>query len=184
MSVKIGMHQPYVLPYRGYFDLIKAVDKFVIYDDAKWMKESWINRNYFPELFTFRMKKHSDYNKINDCYFFNIEEDKKMFKRKFPKLKVDKYFNALHQELNIAENCARVLRMVCDTLGIITPFYYSSDVPHGKFSDGIIDIVKVLGGDTYINAPGGKILYNQEMFGDIKLEFIETTTAPSILCEL
>ena len=181
---RVAVMQPYLFPYYGFFQLIASVDKFVIYDDAKWMKQSWINRNYFPELFTFRMKKHSDYAKINECYFHDIEEDKKMFKRKFPKLKVDKYFNALHQELNIAENCTRVLRMVCDTLGIITPFYYSSDIPHGKFSDGIIDIVKALGGDTYINAPGGKSLYTQEMFGDIKLEFIETKISPSILCEL
>lgn len=182
--MKIGCHQPYLFPYSGYFKLIKSVDKFVIYDDAKWMQQSWINRNYFPGLFTFRMKKHSDYAKIKDCFFFDIEADKKEFKRIFPKLKVDKYFNALHQELNVADNCARTLRMICDTLGINTPFYYSSDIPHRNFSDGIVDMVKALGGDTYINAPGGKQLYTQEMFGDIKLEFIETTTAPSILTEL
>jgi hypothetical protein len=45
-------------------------------------------------------------------------------------------------------------------------------------------MVKYLGGDTYVNLPGGKKLYNQSMFGDIKLEFIETTPAPSILCEI
>ena len=182
--MRIGIMQPYLFPYKGYFDLIRSVDKFVIYDDAKWMKQSWINRNYFPELFTFRMKKHSDYAKIKDCYFLDIEDDKTHFKGCFPKLKVDKYFNALHQRLNVADNCTRTLRMVCDTLGINTPFYYSSDIPHRRFSDGIVDMVKTLGGDTYINAPGGKQLYTQEMFGDIKLEFIETTTAPSILCEL
>src|SRR3990167_9933746 len=77
MSVKIACHQPYLFPYFGYFKLIKSVDKFVIYDDAKWMKQSWINRNYFPELFTFRVKNHSDYAKINECYFFEIEEDNK-----------------------------------------------------------------------------------------------------------
>lgn len=182
--MRIGCNQPYFFPYPGYFDLIKAVDKFIIYDDAKWMKQSWINRNYFPNLFTFRIKKHSDYAKINECYFLNLEEDKKNFKKKFPSLKVDKYFNAMHQELNVAENCSRSLRMVCDTLKINTPFYYSSDIPHEKFADGVVDMVTALGGDTYINLPGGKSLYTQEMFGNIKLEFIETTISPSILCEL
>lgn len=182
--MKIACHQPYLFPYRGYFDLIASVDKFVIFDDAKWMKGSWINRNYFPELFTFRIKKHSDHDPINKCYFYNLEEDKKKFKRKFPKLKVDKYFNALHPHLNVADNCARTLRMTCDTLGINTPFYYSSDIPHRKFSDGVVDMVKALGGDTYVNAPGGKQLYTQDMFGKIKLEFIETKTGPSILCEI
>lgn len=176
--------QPYLFPYRGYFDLIASVDKFVIYDDAKWRKQSWINRNYFPDLFTFRIKKHSDYAPINSCYFLNVEGDKKEFKRKFPNIKVDKFFNALHQELNVAENCSHTLRMVCDALGVRTPFYYSSDIPHGKFADGIVDIVKALGGNVYVNAPGGKTLYAQEMFGDLKLEFIDTKTGPSVLCEL
>jgi hypothetical protein len=181
---KVAIMQPYLFPYKGYLELIKGVDKFVIYDDAQWMKGSWINRNFFPDLFTFRVKKHSNYDPINKCYFFDIEADKKDFKKKFPKLNVDKYFNSLHQELNVAENCTRSLRMVCDTLGINTPFYYSSDIPHGKFAEGVVDMVKALGGDIYINAPGGKSLYTQDMFGDIKLEFIETTVSPSILTEI
>jgi|SRR3990167_236023 len=183
MSVKIACHQPYLFPYFGYFKLIKSVDKFVIYDDAKWMKQSWINRNYFPELFTFRVKNHSDYAKINECYFFEIEEDKKRFKRKFPKLQ-HKYLDLLEQDENIALCISFTIKAICNELGITTPIFFSSDIPHGKFAEGIVDIVKVLGGDTYINAPGGKSLYTQEMFGDIKLEFIETKISPSILCEL
>lgn len=182
--MKIGIMQPYLFPYQGYFNLIAAVDKFVVYDDAQWIKGGWINRNYFPERFTFKVKKHSTYEKINKCYFSDIENDKKRFRLQFPKLKVDKYFNALHQELNVAENCARSLRMACDTLGITTPFYYSSDIPHRKSLDGVVDIVKSLGGNIYINSPGGRQLYNQEMFGDIKLKFTEIETGHSILCEL
>ena len=175
--------QPYIFAYFGYFKLIKSVDKFVIYDDAKWMKQSWINRNYFPDLFTFRVKKHSDYAKINECYFFDVEEDKKIFKRKFPKLPHE-YLNLLEQDENIALCIGFTIKAICNKLGITTPIFFSSDIPHGKFAEGIVDIVKALGGDTYINAPGGKSLYTQKMFGDIKLEFIETTPAPSILCEL
>ncbi len=176
--MKIGINQPYLFPYKGYFDLIKAVDKFVIYDDAKYMKGSWINRNYFPDLFTFRLKKHSDYAKINECYFYDIEEDKKHFPIK------SKYVDLLSQTDNIALNCTKTLRAICDDLKINTPFYFSSDIPHGKFVEGIIDIVRALHGDTYMNLPNGKKLYNQDMFGDIKLEFIETNPGVSILCEL
>lgn len=182
--MRIGCHQPYLFPYRGYFDLIASVDKFIIYDDAQWMKSSYINRNYFPERFTFKVKRHSSFAPINKCYFSCLESDKRDFKRYFPKLKVDRYFNALHPELDIATNCARTLRMVCDTLKIYTPFYFSSDIPHRKFDKGLIDMVKHLGGDTYVNAPGGRQLYTQEMFGKIKLEFVDTKTGPSILCQL
>ena len=37
--------QPYFLPYIGYFQLINSVDKFVLYDDIKYTKKGWINRN-------------------------------------------------------------------------------------------------------------------------------------------
>ena len=37
--------QPYFLPYIGYFQLIAAVDLFVVYDNIKYTKKGWINRN-------------------------------------------------------------------------------------------------------------------------------------------
>ena len=37
--------QPYFFPYIGYFQLINAVDKFIIYDDVNYIKKGWINRN-------------------------------------------------------------------------------------------------------------------------------------------
>lgn len=181
--MKIGINQPYLFAYRGYFDLIASVDKFVIYDDAKYIKGGWVNKNNFPDPFTFRLKKHSDYAKINECYFLNIEEDKKVFKRKFPKIN-PKYIDILRQDLDISANIYNTLCLICEDLGIKIPIYFSSDFKHGRFVDGILDIVKALDGDTYINLPGGKSLYTKEMFGDIKLKFIETKPGPSILCEL
>lgn len=182
MSIKVGMHQPYMFPYRGYFDLIASVDKFVLYDDAKYMKGGWINRNFFPELFTFRLKKHSDYAKINELRFFDIEEDKKEFARKTG-IK-SRFVDMLNGRNGVSYNIFRTVKEICEELGIFTPIYLSSEIPHGTFVEGIIDIVKYLGGDTYINAPGGRALYTQDMFGDIELRFIYTKPGPSILCEL
>lgn len=179
--MRIGIMQPYLFPYKGYFDLIRSVDKFVVADDYKYIKGGWINRNYFPHLFTFRLKKHSDYIKINQCSFYDIEDDKKLFKRS-TRLKADKYLDLMKQEYDLSHNITLTLQEICKTLGIDTPFYFSSQISHSKFVNGILDITKALGGDTYVNLPGGKVLYNQEQFGDIKLEFIETKPEPSILC--
>lgn len=173
--------QPYLFPYRGYFDLIASVDKFVILDDVQYITRGWINRNYFPKLFTFRLVKHSGRAKINECYFYDIKDDKERFKRETG-LNADKYLEPLRQKINLALNITRTLRMICDDLRISIPFYFSSDISHRKFVEGLLDIVKALGGDTYINLPGGRSLYNQEQFGDIKLEFIDTTPGDSILC--
>src|SRR5580692_6031079 len=37
--------QPYFLPYLGYFQLIRAVGRFVLFDDVQYIKGGWINRN-------------------------------------------------------------------------------------------------------------------------------------------
>lgn len=171
--------QPYLFPYKGYFDLIRASDKFVVYDDAQYIKGGWINRNYFPNLFTFRLEKHSNFVKINECYFKDIEADKKEFTRRFNIGK--KYLDLLVQNYNLSYNITLTLMEICHDLGIKTSFYFASDIKHGKSVQGVIDMVKALGGDEYINLPGGKKLYNQDQFGDIKLKFIETTPGPSIL---
>lgn len=60
--MKIEIMQPYLFPYLGYFQLINAVDIFVVYDDVQYIKEGWINRNKIqsnrnPILFTFGVKK-------------------------------------------------------------------------------------------------------------------------------
>jgi WbqC-like protein family len=43
--MKLAIMQPYFLPYIGYFQLMAAADKFVIYDDVQFIKGGWINRN-------------------------------------------------------------------------------------------------------------------------------------------
>lgn len=41
----IAIMQPYFLPYIGYFQLMAAVDKFVVFDDVSFINRGWINRN-------------------------------------------------------------------------------------------------------------------------------------------
>ena len=43
--MKIAVMQPYFIPYIGYWQLINAVNTFVIYDDVNYIKRGWINRN-------------------------------------------------------------------------------------------------------------------------------------------
>ena len=57
--------QPYFMPYIGYFQLISSVDRFVVYDNIKYSKKGWINRNRFllngnDVEFTLPIKKDSD----------------------------------------------------------------------------------------------------------------------------
>lgn len=42
---KIAILQSNYIPWKGYFDMIAAVDEFIIYDDMQYTKRDWRNRN-------------------------------------------------------------------------------------------------------------------------------------------
>lgn len=45
MNKKIAIVQSCYIPWKGYFDIIAAVDEFILYDDMQYTKNDWRNRN-------------------------------------------------------------------------------------------------------------------------------------------
>ena len=43
--MKLGIMQPYLFPYIGYWQLLNTVDTFIIYDNIQFMNNRWFNRN-------------------------------------------------------------------------------------------------------------------------------------------
>ena len=43
--MKLGIMQPYFLPYIGYFSLIHYVDEFIFFDTPQYISHGWVNRN-------------------------------------------------------------------------------------------------------------------------------------------
>jgi len=43
--MKIAIMQSYFFPYLGYWQLVNAVDKFIILDDVSFIKQGFVNRN-------------------------------------------------------------------------------------------------------------------------------------------
>lgn len=75
--MKLGIMQPYFLPYIGYFQLIKAVDKYVVFDDVNYIMRGWINRNNFlvngeKILLTISLKKSSSNRLINQIEIADV----------------------------------------------------------------------------------------------------------------
>lgn len=42
---KVAILQSNYIPWKGYFDMIAAVDEFILYDDVQYTKRDWRNRN-------------------------------------------------------------------------------------------------------------------------------------------
>lgn len=194
--MKIGVMQPYLFPYLGYFQLINAVDIFVIYDDVQYIKNGWINRNRILSnknafLFTFGVKKDSMNKCINQRSYAEdtyLSTRNKFLKTLFYTYQKAPYFNEVNElvvdilnydDLNVSKFNTNSLRKLCDYMNINTRFILSSSLERTKgldAEDAIIEINKILDGHCYINAIGGMKLYSPEKFEEngIKLRFLKT----------
>lgn len=193
--MKVAIMQPYFLPYIGYFQLINAVDKFVIYDNIQFSKKGWINRNRIlvngkDVLVSLPLKKDSDYLNIGGRFIADsFEEDKfKILSRvknayqKAPEFAVVfSLFEKIvkYEEKNLFYFILNSLTILCAYMEIKTEFVISSKVPinHAlKAQEKVIALCDKLKASTYVNAIGGMELYSREDFekGNIKLSFIKS----------
>jgi hypothetical protein len=192
--MKIAIIQPYFLPYIGYFQLINAVDQFVIYDDVNFMKKKWINRNNIliakqPSFFVVPLKKISQNKLIKDVEIANdLNWKSKILKKVEIAYKKAPYFQKVfdlfesiinQNHILISELAFTSLKEVCLYLKISTQLISSSTIyrnSHLKSQDRIIDICKKEGADHYINPIGGIDLYSKESFlnHQIQLNFLKS----------
>lgn len=193
--MKLGIMQPYFFPYIGYFQLINAVDKFVVYDDIKYSKRGWINRNRIllngkDQFFTLPLKKDSDYLDICQRKLsnnFDIESKKILNKietlyRKAPYFK--EVFSVvincmLYKEENLFKYVFYSIDKIKTYLDIKTKLITSSEIgirKRLKGEAGVISICKKMKSTHYINAIGGVELYDKDTFlkENIKLNFIKS----------
>jgi len=192
--LKTGVMQPYFFPYIGYWQLINAVDAFLIYDDVNFIKNGWINRNNIllggaKHLITLPLDSASPFDLIKNTKITdNLKVKEKLLKTitaayvKAPYYKdimpiIEK--TVLHPDNNISNAITYSIMAVADYLDIKTEIILSSDLKKDdelRAQDKIINIVKALGGDTYINAIGGQDLYNKDDFKNngIELYFLKT----------
>ena len=81
--MKLAIMQPYFFPYIGYFQLMNAVDEFIVYDNIEFSKKGWVNRNRIlvngnDVMFTLPLKKDSDFLNIGDRYLADIWSEEKI----------------------------------------------------------------------------------------------------------
>ena len=192
--MKIGIMQPYFFPYVGYWQLINAVDKYVICDDVNYIKGGWINRNNIlindkAKLITVQIHKASRNKLINEIEILDdtvsgnklprtIEYSYKrapFFKDVFPLIE-----DVLNQkEKNLAKFLEFSIKQVCRYLSIDTQITVSSHIKKNnklRAHKRIIEICKILDASEYINAIGGQALYSHEDFfaHGIRLKFLKT----------
>lgn len=192
--MKLGIMQPYFLPYIGYWQLMNAVDKYVIYDDVNFIKGGWINRNRIlvngkPQYFNVQMKGSSPFKLINEIEINNSEISiNKNLKTIYMAYHKAPYFSKVNlliekilknQTLNLAEYVINSIKCIAEYLNINSEIIISSKMPKNnelKNQDKVIEICKKLNATEYYNAIGGMELYSFDDFrkNGISLSFLKT----------
>ncbi len=175
--------QPYFAPYAGYFRLAAASDIFVIYDCVQFPRRGWVHRNKLPDAagqqqwFTLPLEKAPQDTAISAMRFSDDTRTRiETAAQRFPDLRDQTVPLVAHlhaAEGSLASWLAESLIMTCRLLGLKSEFIRSSDLnlpDELKGQDRIIEIVKQLGGLSYVNAPGGRALYQEEAFRQQSLE--------------
>lgn len=180
---KIAAMQPYLFPYLGYFQLINAVDEFVLGDVLQYEKESWINRNRIliggkVKLVTFPLKKEKFGSSINERVFADTFREEVGRLLKSIKLSYSRAANfkdffpvleeiLLFQSNNLALYSENSIRFLCEYMGITTPIRLASTFGFPfrmEKQERVIQTVKALNGVVYINPIGGAALYDHPTF--------------------
>lgn len=193
--MKLAVMQPYFLPYIGYWQLVNAVDRFVVFDDVNFINRGWINRNRILVngqacLFTIPLSGASQNRRINEI---ELAADDK-WRDRLLKTVSHAYarapeFGAVvplleglvrNTERQLSRFLLNSLTAIAEALGIATEFVPSSTIYQNsdlKGQERIIDICRREAAAFYVNLPGGKDLYHRPDFdsANVTLSFLRPT---------
>jgi hypothetical protein len=181
MGKRIAVVQSNYIPWKGYFDLIRSVDEFVLLDDVQYTRRDWRNRNIIktpdgPMWLTIPVKVKGKYsqpirevetdgsswreahwraishNYARTPYFRDLRES-------FEQL----YLGCRDTQLSHVNH--RFLTVVCDLLGIRTRISWSMDygLVDGK-TERLVALCRQLDAAEYLSGPAARGYISEELF--------------------
>jgi hypothetical protein len=197
--MRVAIMQPYFLPYIGYWQLIAAVDVFVLLDDVHYINRGWIARNRIAiagkaQWLTLPLQGASQNRLI--CDLDLLADDgwrarmEKTVRHAYSKAPCFEETFAPFAEMlggaqgNLSAFLAKSIAQIASLLGVRTKIIPTSKAfPKGELRgpQRIIDICKRLGATEYVNPSGGTELYDAREFheAEIRLYFLGPPLADS-----
>lgn len=190
--MRIAIMQPYFFPYLGYFQLIKHTDLFVLFDDVQYIRHGWVNRNRIlkPEkdwqYIIAPLQAHQQSTLIKDIKIQDSDDWKikilrqiEHYKKRSPFYKVtsqiiEECFNENYNN-SLTKFNALAIKKICKhielplNLKISSEEYYdySNVCDAGEWA---LRICEQIGATTYINANGGKDLFDPQKYKQSNIE--------------
>jgi hypothetical protein len=190
--MRVAIVQSNYIPWKGYFDLIRSVDEFVLFDDVQFTRRDWRNRNRIktPQGLTWLsipVQTKGEYLAL----IKDIEISDPAWAERHWKTIAAAYGKAAHfrwfadrfeplyrdtRETRLSMINRRWLEAACAALDIPTRITWSMDyaVAAGK-TERLVSICQQAGADTYISGPSARDYIDDAVFvaGGVRLEYFD-----------
>lgn len=194
---KVAILQSNYIPWKGYFDLIAAVDEFIIYDDVQFTRRDWRNRNVIKtpqgtQWLTVPVQvKGKYYQKIKDTLIDTTSWSSEHWKTLTQNYKRAPYFQEIAnwlEPLYLAQSYThlshlnlRFIEAICGYLGMKTTIKLSEEytLVEGK-TDRLLNLCLQAGATEYISGPAAKDYIEENLFleQNIQLTWFDYTGYP------
>ncbi|MBP9926532.1 MAG: WbqC family protein [Cyclobacteriaceae bacterium] len=180
-SKRVAIIQSNYIPWKGYFNIIKDVDEFVLLDDVQYTRRDWRNRNliktqYGLKWLTIPVEVKGNYQiKIKDVYTAGADwrlqhwnQIKDAYQHSAHFSSMAPFFQELYlgsEETNLSRINTMFIRLINSLLGIQTRLHESTsfETPAEKTAR-LVHICQSLDGTQYISGIAAKEYLNVSMF--------------------
>ena len=180
---RVAIVQSSYIPWKGYFDLIRAVDEFILLDDVQFTRRDWRSRNQIKTAqgltwLTVPVKSKGLYlQRVEDTCISDARWAEKHWATlrgsyaRTPFFRhcaavLEPVYAALGREERLSAVNHRLIVAACELLGIGTRITSSSEygAPEGK-NERLIDLCLKAGATEYLSGPKARGYLDEAMFG-------------------
>ena len=195
---KVAVLQSNYIPWKGYFDIIAAVDEFILYDDMQYTRRDWRNRNKIMtptgvQWLTIPVEVKGKFlQKIKETKVAGhqwVDSHWKSIQMNYARAPYFKLYqdriHAVYEDCRKEDFLSRInyrfLTEICDILDIPTHITWSCDyyLRDGK-TERLVGLVQDAGGDLYLSGPAAKDYIQEDLFRQarIQLEWMDYSGYP------
>jgi hypothetical protein len=176
---KVAILQSNYIPWKGYFDMIAAVDEFILYDDMQFTKNDWRNRNQIKtpqgiKWLTVPVGQNIN-RRIRDVVINDNSWQEKHWKTIEVNYRRSEFFDEIAFWLkplyanirysNLSVLNRKFIEMICSYLGIHTKISNCWDYRLGEGkTERLVNLCVQAGGDEYISGPAAKDYIDESLF--------------------
>jgi hypothetical protein len=189
---KVAIIQSNYIPWKGYFDLIAAVDELILYDDMQYTRRDWRNRNKIKtpqgvQWLTVPVKVKGEYHqKIRETRIDGEGWAIKHWKSLTLNYRLATHFDEIAVWLeplysaevytHLSQLNRRLIEEICRYLNINTTITNSWDysLVEGKV-ERLADLCLQAGASEYISGPAAKDYIDEDVFSErnVKLSWFD-----------